>query len=249
MNYKLSLKQKIRLYWLIHTERIWRRYYYENTMKSKGLVLFLKEEAKLWKDVLYGSWEMTFSKKYAYPYYDGKKKSKIRILLDNMWWALKYREVNRFYYAYGLDNKGSKADKYVAYSEFRVLRNILNIRQHENKKNTKYCFNYLCIPRDKFIFGQFCESLDVPYPKTFGLAYKGKIWWLGFGKDDYEKIKVDSLPDVDAFCKEVSGGGGREVFFLSIQDGIIRVDDIIISTSELKDLFSGERYIIQERIV
>jgi hypothetical protein len=217
-------------------------------MKTTGILLFLKEEAKWWKDIFYGAWEMTFSKKYAYPYYDGKKKSKLRILLDNMWWTLKYREVNRFYYAYGLDNKDNKAEKYIAYSEFRVLRNILNIRQHENKKNTKYCFNYLCVPRDKFIFSQFCKSLGVPYPKTYGLAHKGRLWWIGLGKDDYEEIEVDTLPNIDAFCKEVSGGGGRKAFFLTIQDGVINIDGNISNVSELKEWFSGARYIIQERI-
>lgn len=248
MSKSLSFKHKLKLLWLIHTERIWRRYYYENTMRHWGYFVFVGELAKFLKDLFIGNWDLTFGSRYAYPYYDGEKKSKLRILLENMWWTLKYNEVNKYYYAYGFDNKHSDNRNYVAYSEFRVLRNILNIRSHENKQNTKYCFNYLCIPRDKFLFGQFCKSLGVPYPETYGITYADKIWWIGFGKENYTEINTEDLPDVDAFCKEVSGGGGRKAFSLKIMGGEIVIDGKRTDCVELKSLLQKERYIIQRRI-
>ena len=142
-----------RLFYLIHSERPYKRYYYEpllnkNENRKKFTLIFeLKAYARIFMSAVY----LPFNKKYNTQQFPGERKSKSLMLWENLLWALKYKEVNRYYFLYGLDLKGRNPKDYIAYTEFRVLRNILNFRQRENFR-TKYTFNYLALTRDKFVF-------------------------------------------------------------------------------------------------
>ncbi len=237
------------IFWLIHTERIWSRYYYENTMQNWHRLGFFAEIGKFTKDLLVGNWNLTVGGKYAYSFYSGEKKTKIRILFDNIWWTIRFKEVNVDYYLYGMDCKSCCMRDYISYSEFRILRNILNIRKHEIRTNTKYCFNYLAIPRDKFVWGQFCKSLGVSHPETYALTNRNRVWWIGFAKETYEPFdSFKIIESLDAFCKEIAGGGGRKAFSLKIDHGKVTAAGNIVSLAELQKLFEHEQYIIQQRI-
>jgi hypothetical protein len=208
------------------------------------------ELALFFHDLLIGSYVMTFSAKYARTFFPGKQKSKWSIYWENFWWTIKYNEINHDYYLYGFNLRDKCTSNYLAYSEFRVLRNILNIRIHENRKNTKYCFNYLALVRDKFVFYQYCQSLNIPHPKTFGITSGDKVWWIGFGRTDYEDIhSIEQVPDFDAFCKEVAGGGGRKAFTLQNRNGKTIVNGRDVSLPELSDSFRNEVFVIQERMI
>ena len=192
---------------------------------------------------------MTFNKLYTISCHVGKQKSKIRIWTDNFIWGLKFKEVNNLYYVYGMDLIGKDVNSFIAYSEFRVLRNILNIRAHENRSNTKYCFNYLALARDKFVFSQFCKSLDIPHPKTYGLTNYNSVLWFVNGKDTFKEYdSVLNFDHLDVFCKEISGGGGRQSFQLKVEKGKIFIDDKISNLKTLADKLSKERFLIQQRV-
>lgn len=107
------------------------------------------------------------------------------------------------------------------------------------------------ITHDKFIFGKFCDSLGIPSPKVFGIINYNKIWWIGFGKGEYEALEsLLSFSKLDAFVKEISGELGKWSFILQvIKPGFFLINGNESNIEELKRLISKGRYLIQERII
>lgn len=191
---------------------------------------------------------MPWNKKYNKQQFPGERKSKAKMLWENIVWAWKYRESCTPYFAYGLDLKGHSPNDYVGYNEFRALRNILNIRQRENMM-TNYTFNYLPLVRDKFVFYQYCDSIGLPHPQTIALVCGGEISWYNGQKMDFEPLDTIMNHNMDAFCKEVTGELGRGAFTLKITNGKIEVLGQIISIDDLKTKFGTSTYIIQEKVI
>lgn len=160
----------IKLFKIIHTERPYKRYYYQS-LTNDNVISRLSCEIKSYVTIFLRAAYLPFNKKYNVQQFLGERKSKPRMLYESILWAFKYKEVCNYYFLYGLDLKSRSINDYVAYTEFRVLRNIINFRQRENLR-TLYTFNYLALARDKFVFYQYCQSLGMPYPKTIAL-YRG----------------------------------------------------------------------------
>lgn len=238
---------RLKLFWLIHNERPYKRYYYQSLKRDYfgvGLVVELKIYVKIILSAVY----LPYNSKYNKQQFEGIRKSKIQMLCENLLWALKYKEVCSYYFLYGLDLKGKKLSDYVAYTEFRVLRNILNFRQRENLR-TKYIFNYLSLTRDKFMFGQFAKSLNMPHPATIALVSHGRISYID-GDIGVKYEDLSSLKDrnIDAFCKECTGEGGKGAFPLRIESGKFFVGDHEESFDAIKERFEDTHYIIQQKI-
>lgn len=143
--------------------------------------------------------------------------------------------------------KGNNPNDYIAYTEFRVLRNILNIRQRENLE-TLYTFNYLSLTRDKFVFYQYCKSLGMPYPQTIGLVSKGEVSWYDGERMEFEPLESVLNKSFDAFCKEVNGESGKGAFNLKVVGGTLYDRDEKISLEELRKRFGNATVIIQEKL-
>lgn len=158
------------------------------------------------------------------------------MLWENIVWAFKYKEPCLYYFAYGLDIQGHNPNDYVGYSEFRMMRNILNIRMRENLK-TLYTFNYLALTRDKFVFYQYCESFGIPHPKTIALLDSNRI-------DDFLQ-KNDGM---DAFCKENTGESGKGAFTLRIEKGILFINGEKADKKTLAEKIGDGCFIVQERL-
>lgn len=236
----------LRLFFLIHNEKTYKRYYYQPTNSqypNRRYPLKQFENAVIrWLQAAY----MPFNPKYNTQQFPGVRKNKIRILWENLVWNLKYKEVCKYYYLWGLDLKGHSPKDYVAYTEFRVLRNILNIRQRENKP-TKYTFNYLALTRDKFCFGQYANSLGFPVPQTIALISNGKISWLNAaGKFTVIYELLDK--NITAFCKECTGEGGTGAFTLDVNDGSVFINNEKSSIEELVKRVGKATYILQQRV-
>lgn len=169
------------------------------------------------------------------------------MLWENLVWAFKYKEPCKYYFLYGLDIKGKNPNDYVGYSEFRMMRNILNIRQRENLQ-TLYTFNYLALTRDKFVFYQYCDSLNMPHPKTIALISKGKINY--FDNLTFEEQNIETIidKDVDAFCKEIAGESGKGAFALKIQNKEIYINNQKADIQRLRDCIGDANFIIQQRL-
>ena len=235
----------IRLFFLIHNEKSYKRYYYEPLEKDgilRRLVFEVKNCYQRYKKAIY----MPFNPRYNTQQIEGARKSKLLMLWENLVWTFKYKEVCTYYFLYGLDLKGNSPKDYMAYTEFRVIRNILNIRQRENK-HTNYTFNYLVLTRDKFCFGQYAKSLGFPVPQTIALVSNGKICLLD-SPDRFYNAKVLLSKNMTAFCKECTGEGGSGAFMLDINNGEISINQKKSTLDELIGRFNTHTYIIQQRV-
>ena len=80
-----------------------------------------------------------------------ERKSGLRIYFENLWWLLKYKEINEFYYVYGFDLKNcNNQSEYFDYSGFRRLRNKANASARVAFRQV----DYRCLLSDKFAFAQ-----------------------------------------------------------------------------------------------
>lgn len=179
----------------------------------------------------------------------GGRKSKFIMLYENLVWTFKYKEVCHYYFLYGLDLKRRNPKNYVAYTEFRVLRNIINFRYRENCR-TLYTFNYLVLARDKFIFYQYCKSLNMPFPKLYALVSNGKVSKMDNNINNIKFEDINKLQQCrfDAFCKETTGESGKGAFPLLIDNGHFYISGIEVSIEEIKKRIGSSNFIIQERL-
>ncbi len=236
-----------KLYRLIHNERPYKRYYYQPLVKDTIFSRALTEIKGGIVRLLQAAYR-PFNPKYNTRQFEGERKSKLRMLWENLVWVLKYKEVCNYYFLYGLDLKLRSPKDYVAYTEFRVLRNILNFRIRETKR-TLYTFNYLCLARDKFVFSQYCKSLNMPYPTTIALADSKHLNLMQEGNLEMFPIEDIVTLKIDAFCKEVSGESGKGAFALKVDNGKIIINGVESDVTLLKEKFGDANYIIQERLI
>lgn len=237
----------LKLFYLIHNEKTYKRYYYQPinplSPNRRYPLKQLKNCALRWLQAAY----LPFNSKYNTQQFHGPRKSKIQMLWESLVWCFKYKEPCNYYFLWGLDLKGHSPKDYVAYTEFRVIRNILNIRQRENKP-TKYTFNYLALTRDKFVFGQYAKSLGFPVPQTIALISNGTISWLG-SSSQFTDLSELSQTEMKAFCKECTGEGGSGAFTLDIKEGHLIIDSQESTVAELYQRVKNATYIVQKRVI
>lgn len=236
-----------KLFHLIHTEKTFKRYYYQPMNSAFPRRTYPIRRFKTWTEQWLQSLYLPFNPKYNTQQYPGLRKTKFQILLENLAWCFKYKEVCRYYFLYGLDLKGRKPKDYVAYTEFRVLRNILNFRVRENLP-TLYTFNYLALARDKFVFYQYCKSLGMPYPQTIALVSKGEVSWYDGERMEFSPLVSMKDKTFDGFCKEVNGESGKGAFCLKVENGRLTDRGEAISLDELRSRFGNATFIIQEKL-
>ena len=174
-------------------------------------------------------------------------KGKLKIFGDHLYEILTTGAIERGYWMYGFYNKPrSEQKKYVAYPDFMIKRNNSNMHPKATFI-TDEKFNYLCVLRDKFVFGRFLEQLGFPVAKDL-LLIDGK-------NNTIRKLGSDSKPEpfenltnytFDAFCKVVSGECGKGVFRLTC-DGE-KLGGEVESIQELKKLIGNSLFVVQERL-
>jgi hypothetical protein len=180
----------------------------------------------------------------ALTYYpDHKRKSKWRIAGDLFRWFLKYKEVNRYYYFYGLDRHEAERS-----NEVMGLRRFRFMRDRPNQQGKGSNFNYVALLRDKFIFGQYLASLGFPTPRNIALLDRDSMTWL----DTMDTVPLSSLTaahvNLDGFCKKLTGMKGEGSFPLKVEQGRLYVRGKEITVDELMQKID-ETYLFQERIV
>lgn len=241
----------LRLFKLIHTDTLYNEYYYQPLAGKMNPSLLWKAffELKLYVFLILHALYLPFNKDYNNQQFEGVRKSKLTMVWENLIWTLKFKEVCTYYFLYGLDIKGSNPNDYMPYTEFRLMRNIVNIRQRE-RLQTGASFNYLALVHDKFLFYQICKSLGMPFPKTIALVSKGQVSWYN-GKNmtwsPFDSI-TNGGGNFTAFCKDVTGEGGKGAFVLEVSDGTIKVNGIVATLEDLKGRFGSSTYILQEKI-
>ena len=207
--------------------------------KPKSARAALNRITRTTRDILGLAFDGSLSRSYL-P--EAPRKSRPRIFVELIWWLICTGEANKFYYAYGLDLKSVRRRDLMSYRRFQWMRNRCNLRVDGAT------YNYVCMLRDKFVFGQFASSLGIPTPKNLALLDRESITWL----DRDEIVPLESLaepdaPGLDGFCKPLAGMQGDDVFPLRIDRGRLFVADTPVSLDELRRRLRG-RCLFQQRI-
>lgn len=173
-------------------------------------------------------------------YPDADRKGALRMIADNVGYLFRHGEVDAHYFQYGLDREKTHWSDVVPYAEFRRLRDRRNAAQSGQD------FNYLCVLRDKFVFGQLVGSLGYPTPRTLAFVHPDAIERLM----PREVLPLNTLlkTDLDGFCKPFDGILGRGAFSLQVVRGQPFINGRLITLDDLQARLNG-RYLLQERIV
>jgi len=181
----------------------------------------------------------------SHTYYpQAEHKSGLRIVFDNFWWLIRYREINHFYYMYGLDRKGASLAGYLPKKPFCRLRDKINARAKIGGRIA----NYNCLVQDKFIFGKLLKCLGFPTPEIIALCDNNSIFW--FDKNKAEPF--DSLlghDKLDVFIKEILGERAEGVFHLYVDRSKLYLDGKESTVADLQRIIADNKFIIQQRII
>lgn len=170
-------------------------------------------------------------------------KGKWSIVSDHVTWLARNKEINKYYYIYGLDRKNDEV-----YRQVLPYKKFMKIRDRKNLHPPGTNFHYAALLRDKFVFGQFLTSLKFPTPKNIAMFSNGNITWLDTMKTEPIESLAASNIHIDGFCKKLLGQMGDGAFPLSIHDGKIISRDTELTPAQLKSKMSGQ-YLWQEKII
>lgn len=175
-----------------------------------------------------------------YPRQD--RKTYVQICVDNFKWMIKHREINHYYYMYGLDVKnGNNPDWYLGKKEFNKIRNLANSPVHIGDQSA----SYVCLLRDKFLFFHYLTALGFPTPEVIGLCSPQKVTWLDTKK--VEPLNALVNRQLDVFVKDLLGECAKGVFSLKTDNGVLLVDGIKKDIQQFRMQLSAIN-IIQKRI-
>lgn len=174
-------------------------------------------------------------------------KSPLRIFWDQIFYVLKYGEINKNYFIFGFDRKSkNNFNEYVPWLTFTHARNKNN--QMPNKPI--YDFNNdVCLVRDKFVFEAYCRGIGINTPLNVGLVNKGRFYSIS--EKSYKTIESLKELNISAFCKKnISYGGGidKNIFKLIINNGDIYINNELSDLKNLIGIFGNDHWIIQHSI-
>lgn len=172
-------------------------------------------------------------------YPEKRRKSRIRIFIDQLFQIWKYGAPNEFYFLYGLDVKcGDEYNSYIHYTPFMQRRDELNLQSIHNSS---------CILRNKLYFGLFADSFGINTPHNIAYIQNEKLFLIKEKKlttlEDFVKTGNYSL-----FCKVLDGECGNGIFKLDICDGKILYNERPITIETLAHKIANATYLFQTTI-
>lgn len=190
-------------------------------------------------------WDPVKSQSY-YP--EQPRKSRAAILFDLLWWHLRFDEINKYYYLYGLDRRDTNDASLMPYNLFRAMRNARNLRPAGLSDHYGTSYNFVCVLRDKFVFSQFARSLGFPVAKPWAILTQQSVFWLDGGERmPLERLIGSNSLSIDGIAKPVDGINGRDVFALRIANGTLFIDDAPSTFEALKARLT-RRYLLESRL-
>ena len=190
------------------------------------------------------------NKESYYP--DEPHKSKTEIFWDQLYFILKFGNVERFYYAYGFDRKSMPRKKCVDEYIINESDFLCKVDYYNNhiKGNPKLVPGRVIIA-DKFYFFLFLKDFGVPTPKIYYYFRNGLVFYsLEQGINDVGDEKELFTYDFDGFAKPLGGQLGDGAFPVKVRNSRVFINDNKeISKDDLLQSISKTNYIIQERIV
>ena len=175
-----------------------------------------------------------------YPEYADRKKSKVRIIFDQVINLLTRGSVNYYYFLYGFDiNKFREPNSYIDERNFYMQRNYLR----ESNPN-----NHTAILRDKLAFFTYASAINIPTPLIIGFIEQGLVKPLHCDSN-YNAYEFILEHNFDVFIKAINGECGNDVHHVCVTDKKkVVVDSSVVTKDYFTQLFSKGKYIIQERI-
>lgn len=172
------------------------------------------------------------------------RKSRARIICENLMWVLKHREINHFYYLWGFDRACfERPDKYLPEQAFCRMRD----RANAYKQFGSHRARYICMLQDKFVFGQYLGALGFPTPCILALCDQNGIDWLDSGRwQSWERITEHE--DVDGFLKDTLGRCGKSVYPVRVRKGKLLINGKETPPEVLRKEIDG-KYVIQKRVI
>ncbi len=193
---------------------------------------------------LHMAWSLVNDPVLSRTYYpEADRKSKLRMLLENVAWVLKKAEANRWYFAYGLDRKQSPpAGDFLGRKEFWKYQKLARASQSLEGQRV----DYRCILNDKLVFGGLLRGLGFATPKTLAVCDGEAVQWF----DRNQRISLESLldRDIEVFCKDRLGQCGIGAFQLAVRDKALYLGNKRGTIDELRARTKGRHVLIQERI-
>lgn len=159
------------------------------------------------------------------------RKSYVHRYLDNVVWAIKFHEANRFYNLYSMDLKGranTTDPNYIDYHTFYLERNKVNALSSPND-------NHIILLRDKHLMSTFLDYYSVPTAVNIAVIFDGVTYDMKGNQRKFSEL-VD-LENVDYFLKKVDGECADGVFHITSMDQL-----------ENFKFLSG-KYVLQERVI
>ena len=156
------------------------------------------------------------------------RKSYGQRVLDLLRWRQKWREVHRFYNAYGQDCVGADMDAYMDYfTSYMGSRDRLNA--------VDKLWNMTCLFEDKFLFYRTMKSLGAPTPEVFAFIHYGNIYDATMNPLERDALEQQK----DFFLKNAYGICGNLVKHIEGYAQLVKL---------LEEIPQDGAYVLQERI-
>jgi hypothetical protein len=169
------------------------------------------------------------------------RKNATQRFTDLLRWYLKHREVNEYYYCWGMDRvHGQQA------ADVLSLREVRTARDRRNEREAETGLSYVATMRDKYLFALMLKALDFPAPKLLALIRRDEAELMeGRRRLTLDQLRQD-IPDFDGFCKPRFGMHGESAFALRITGGEFFKNDHPVSADEIAA--SAAHHVLEERV-
>lgn len=205
------------------------------TEKISAVISYCSKSTRMIIDLIRQREKYIFAESF-YP--ERERKTTKQIWLDQIRHILKYGQINKQYFEYGIDIRGVSDDDFLDNLHYIIRRNRLN--------NAKP-FDYLCLVKDKKIFAIFGKYYGFPIWDSIGTLQNGYV------KDDKEvKIEIKNVlkSHHNIFVKPIDGGGGDGTYRINYKDGryYLNYEEIesVDLIEKLNDLSRVGTYLVQD---
>ncbi len=176
-------------------------------------------------------------------YPDEKQKIRIRIILEQLIYAIKYGVVDDRYFLNGMDRKYfSGKDNILDNVKFKRIRNRINSNPLPGEG-----YNYLMILRDKFHFSQFLSKMGYPIPMLRLLLDGDQFYNLVTS----EWLPLEAIQDltIEGCVKDINGIQGRRVSAFKIDQKRILLGGQEVDFNSLKAYCLLGKLIVEDKII
>lgn len=161
----------------------------------------------------------------------------------------KWSEPDNFWYLYDFAHKSQEErDTYVPYPVFRAQRNQINQRSFQFVETAEK-FDYLCLLRDKFYFGQFLKSLGYRTPENQFIIFGDTGTYYNLKSGETSPLKEIQKECFDSYCKVTIGECGKGVFHLQIGLGRILINGEESDYNTFLGMIGNGVFLVQNTVV